>query len=151
MKTIGIGSDHAGYELKEYLKQKLIEQKVTVEDFGTFSYESTDYPDIIHPLARAVDQHRLEWGIIICGTGIGASMVANKYPGVRAALCWMPEIAVLARRHNNANVLALPGRFISKELAWEVVTLFFDTPFDGGRHERRVGKIPVNPEEKPAS
>ncbi len=151
METIGIGSDHAGYELKEYLKQKLIERGYSVEDFGTFSDESVDYPDIIHPLSGAVDQRLLDRGIIICGTGIGASMVANKYPGVRAALCWMPEVTVLARRHNNANVLALPGRFISHEDAWEEVRIFLETPFDGGRHERRVNKIPRNPDKKSPS
>jgi len=137
-----MGSDHAGYALKESLKQKLVAQGFSVEDFGTFSNESVDYPDVIHPLACAIDQQKLDWAIIICGTGIGASMVANKYPRVRAALCWMPEISVLARRHNNANVLALPGRFIGEETAWEVVSLFLNTPFDGGRHQRRVSKIP---------
>lgn len=141
MKTIAIGCDHAGYELKEYLKERLSSHGYLVEDFGTNSSESVDYPDIIHPLSAAVDQHLLEKAIIICGTGLGASMVANKYPGVRAALCWLPEIAMLARKHNNANVLALPGRFISPDAAWEVVEVFLSTPFEGGRHERRVNKI----------
>lgn len=141
MKALAIGCDHAGYDLKEYLKKKLQSFDYRVEDFGTYNDESVDYPDIIHPLASAVNQHINDIGIIICGTGIGASMVANKYPGVRAALCWKPEIAVLARKHNNANVLALPGRFISPEEAWEVVTIFLTTPFEGGRHERRVNKI----------
>ena len=141
MKTLAIGCDHAGYDLKEYLKEKLQSLDYLVDDFGTYSNESVDYPDIIHPLASAVNQHIKDIGIIICGTGIGASMVANKYPGVRAALCWKPEIAVLARKHNDANILALPGRFISHEEAWEVVKIFLTTPFEGGRHGRRVNKI----------
>jgi ribose 5-phosphate isomerase B len=141
MKTIAIGCDHAGYELKEHLKERLQSSGYHVEDLGTYSNESVDYPDIIHPLASAVNDHMLEKGIIICGTGIGASIVANKYPGVRAALCWMPEIAILARKHNDANVLALPGRFIDPDTAWEVVKVFLSTAFEGGRHERRVKKI----------
>lgn len=141
MQTLAIGCDHAGYDLKEYLKEKLQSLDYLVDDFGTYSNESVDYPDIIHPLASAVNQHIKDIGIIICGTGIGASMVANKYPGVRAALCWKPEIAVLARKHNDANILALPGRFISHEEAWEVVKIFLTTPFEGGRHGRRVNKI----------
>ena len=141
MKTIAIGCDHAGYELKEHLKEQPLSFGYHVKDFGTNSNESVDYPDIIHPLASAVNQHLLDTAVIICGTGLGASMVANKYPGVRAALCWMPEIAILARKHNNANVLALPGRFISPDAAWEVVKAFLSTPFEGGRHERRVNKI----------
>ncbi len=142
MKKLAFGCDHAGYELKEYLKNKVQSMDYQVEDFGTYSNESVDYPDFIHPLASAIDQQIIDLGIIICGTGLGASMVANKYPGIRAALCWKPEIAVLARKHNDANVLALPGRFISHEEAWEVVKIFLDTPFERGRHERRVNKIP---------
>lgn len=142
MKTLAIGCDHAGYELKEYLREKLLSLGYQVKDFGTYSPDSVDYPDIIHPLAKAIDQFLYETGIIICGTGVGASMVANKYRGVRAALCWMPEIAELARKHNDANVLALPGRFIHPDEAWEVVTVFLSTSFEGGRHERRVNKIP---------
>ncbi len=141
MKTIAIGCDHAGFELKEYLKERLLSHGYLVKDFGTNSIESVDYPDIIHPLAAAVDKHLFETAVVICGTGLGASMVANKYPGVRAALCWLPEIALLARKHNNANVLALPGRFISPDVAWKVVMAFLSTSFEGGRHERRVNKI----------
>ena len=141
MNELAIGCDHAGYDLKEYLKKRLQSLDYKVDDFGVYNTERVDYPDIIHPLASAINQHIKDIGIIICGTGIGASMVANKYPGVRAALCWKPEIAVLARKHNNANILALPGRFISHEEAWEVVTIFLITPFEGGRHERRVNKI----------
>lgn len=141
MKTIAIGCDHAGYELKEYLKERLLSHGYLVKDFGTDSREPVDYPDIIHPLASAVDKRLLDTAVIICGTGLGASIVANKYPGVRAALCWLPEIAILARKHNNANILSLPGRFISKEEAWEVVKVFLSTSFEGGRHERRVNKI----------
>ena len=141
MNELAIGCDHAGYDLKEYLKKRLQSLDYKVDDFGVYNTERVDYPDIIHPLASAINQHIKDIGIIICGTGIGASIVANKYPGVRAALCWKPEIAVLARKHNNANILALPGRFISHEEAWEVVTIFLITPFEGGRHERRVNKI----------
>ena len=141
MNELAIGCDHAGYDLKEYLKKRLQSLDYKVDDFGVYNTERVDYPDIIHPLASAINQHIRDIGIIICGTGIGASMVANKYPGVRAALCWKPEIAVLARKHNNANILALPVRFISHEEAWEVVTIFLITPFEGGRHERRVNKI----------
>ncbi len=141
MVTLAIGCDHAGYDLKQFIKARLHSLGYTVNDFGTFSNDSVDYPDIVHPLASAIDKQLIELGIIICGTGIGVSMVANKYPGIRAALCWMPEIALLARKHNDANVLALPGRFISNDIAWEVVTAFLDTPFEGGRHQRRVDKI----------
>jgi len=139
---IAIASDHAGYCMKESLKKKLMEWGFKVEDFGTTSEESVDYPDIIHPLARAVNDGTFSKAIILCGSGNGVSMVANKYPNVRAALCWMPEIVQLARQHNDANILALPARFISEESAEEFVQLFFNTGFEGGRHERRVKKIP---------
>jgi ribose 5-phosphate isomerase B len=140
-EIIAIGCDHAGYRLKEYLKNKISEWGFEIADFGTFSEESVDYPDMIHPLAKAVDSGGRKWGIILCGSGNGVSMVANKYPGVRAALCWNREIALLARQHNNANILALPARFISDEEAEQTVKAFLETPFEGGRHERRVKKI----------
>lgn len=139
---IAIASDHAGYCMKESVKKKLIEWGFKVEDFGTTSEESVDYPDMIHPLARAVNDGTFTKAIILCGSGNGVSMVANKYPNVRAALCWRPEIVQLARQHNDANILALPARFISEESAEEFVQLFLNTGFEGGRHERRVNKIP---------
>ncbi len=142
LEKIAIGCDHAGYCLKEYLKKVVSELGYETEDFGTMSQESVDYPDMIHPLAKAVDEGKFKAGIIICGSGNGVSMVANKYPHVRAALCWQPEIALLARQHNDANILALPARFISEPSAAECVKIFLNTGFEGGRHQRRVEKIP---------
>jgi ribose 5-phosphate isomerase B len=142
LKKIAIASDHAGYCLKEYLKTKLAEFGLQVTDFGTDSQESVDYPDMIHPLARAVNEGTFAMAVIICGSGNGVSMVANRYPNVRAALCWQPEIAALARQHNNANIIALPARFITNELAAECVKVFISTDFEGGRHQRRIDKIP---------
>lgn len=139
---IAIGCDHAGYPLKEFLKKMLEDKGYTLKDFGSFSEERVDYPDMIHPLARAVDHGTFSIGIIICGSGNGVSMVANKYPGVRAALCWNEEISSLARQHNDANILALPGRFVTPELAEKITTVFLETGFEGGRHEIRVKKIP---------
>ncbi|MDK2842755.1 MAG: ribose 5-phosphate isomerase [Bacteroidales bacterium] len=141
-RKIGIGSDHAGYELKEFIKHELITKGFEIEDFGCFSNESVDYPDIIHPLASAVDEGIISRAIIICGSGIGVSMVANKYNGVRAALCCDVERARLARQHNDANVLAMGARFTSQEQAMAMLNAFLETPFEGGRHERRVEKIP---------
>ena len=136
-----MASDHGGYEMKEYLKNKLVLTGHEIKDFGIFSKESVDYPDFIHPLAHAINEDEYEKGIIICGSGNGAQMTANKYPKVRAALCWNKELTKLAREHNNANVLSLPGRFISLELSWEMVKVFLTTDFEGGRHECRVEKI----------
>lgn len=138
---IPIACDHGGFEMKEYLVKHLTELGYRIEDLGTYSSESVDYPDFIHPLARAVNSGEHDLGIIICGSGNGAQMVANKYHKVRAALCWTVEIARLARQHNNANVLALPGRFVSFELAAQMAEVFLTTPFEGGRHETRVKKI----------
>ncbi len=137
-----IASDHAGYELKERLK-KFFESKYRWVDFGTFSTESVDYPDFIHPLAQEIENNPSKMGIIICGSGNGVAMTANKHPNVRAALCWRKEIAELARKHNNANVLSIPARFISEEEAFELVELFFMTNFEGGRHQTRVDKINI--------
>lgn len=139
---IAIGCDHAGFTLKEHLKSVIQAKGVVVEDFGCFSEERVDYPDMIHPLARAVDSGTIQTGIIICGSGNGVAMVANKYAGVRAALCWTEEISTLARQHNDANILALPGRFISWDLAEKITFIFLETGFEGGRHEIRVKKIP---------
>lgn len=142
MKRIGIVCDHAGYELKENLKKYLKEKGFQVEDFGTNSTESVDYPDFAHPLAESVEKGENEKGVTICGSGNGISMVANKYKGIRAALCWNIEISKLAREHNNANVCSLPARFISFEEAKDIIDAFLSTEFEGGRHKRRVNKIP---------
>ncbi len=138
---IGIGSDHAGYILKEFIKKQLVIKGFEVEDFGCYSEESIDYPDIIHPLALSVDKGLIPRAIIICGSGIGVSIVANKYNGVRAALCCDTERARLSRQHNDANVLALGARFTTQEQALEMLNVFLETEFEGGRHTRRVEKI----------
>jgi ribose 5-phosphate isomerase B len=140
---IAIGCDHAGFALKAYLLEKLSSSGYYFQDFGTFSEESVDYPDYIHPLAKAIDNGVFQRGIIICGSGNGVSIVANKYQYVRSAVCWNEEIARLARLHNNANIIALPARFVTPEEALNMVNVFFTTDFEGGRHERRVQKIPV--------
>lgn len=139
MKVL-IASDHAGFLLKEQIKANFSD-KFEFEDFGTFSEESVDYPDYIHPLAYKISADPEQFGIIVCGSGNGVSMTANKHPDVRAALCWEVEIAKLSRKHNNANILSLPARFISKETAFNILTVFFDTDFEGGRHTIRVEKI----------
>lgn len=140
-KIFAIGSDHAGYELKEFIKSKLIELDYQISDYGTFSENSMDYPDTAHPLAKDINDGKFEQGIIMCGSGNGVSMTVNKYPHVRAALSWIPEIAALGKQHNNANILALPARFIGKEIAWEIVKAYLNAEFEGGRHKRRVEKI----------
>jgi ribose 5-phosphate isomerase B len=141
---IAIASDHAGYGYKEFLKERLSVEGFVFNDFGTFSLESVDYPDFIHPLAKAIQDGKLSGGIIICGSGNGAAMVANRYPDVRAAICWNEEITKLARQHNNANVISIPARFVSEEEALTFSRIFFTTGFEGGRHERRVEKISRN-------
>lgn len=140
-KTLLIGSDHGGFPVKEYIVEKLRAEGYKVKDFGTNSEESVDYPDFIHPLAHGINTGQYEKGIVLCGSGNGAQMTANKYRNVRAAVAWENELAKLAREHNDANVLSLPGRFVSKESAWEMVKIFLDTDFEGGRHARRVEKI----------
>ena len=140
-RIIPIASDHGGFQMKQYLIEKLNEAGYEVVDFGCFSESSVDYPDMIHPLAHAIEVGQFPLGIILCGSGNGAQMTTNKHPHVRAALCWNVELAKLARQHNDANILSLPGRFIPFELAWEMVQVFLNTPFEGGRHERRVQKI----------
>lgn len=142
-KPIGIASDHAGYELKQYVRQYLDEHGIAYTDYGTHSTDSCDYPDFAHALGSAVDKGEVELGIAVCGSGEGISMALNKHPKVRAALCWIPEIATLARQHNNANVLTMPGRFISTAEARDIMDAFLETPFEGGRHERRIAKIPL--------
>ena len=138
---IPIDGDHAGYQMKMFIIKKLREDGHQVMDYGTDNPESVDYPDLIHPLAKDMNQGKYKHGIIICGSGNGAQMVANKYPNVRAALCWNEDITRLAREHNDANVLSLPGRFLDFEFAYKLVKIFLSTPFEGGRHERRVRKI----------
>lgn len=140
-KILGMASDHAGYEMKEALKPMLTEMGWEIKDFGTHSTESMDYPDTAHPLGYAVENGEVECGIAICGSGNGISMTLNKHQGIRAALCWNPELGALAKQHNNANVLSLPGRFISLETAKEIVKAYLAADFEGGRHQRRVEKI----------
>ena len=139
---IAICSDHAGFELKQkiigYLKAKNVDE---IEDFGAFSTESCDYPDYAHPMAEAVENGAFDFGISICGSGNGINMTVNKHQGIRAALCWRPEIVALARQHNNANVISLPARFISEKEAIIMLDIFFSTDFEGGRHQKRIDKI----------
>lgn len=138
---IAIGSDHAGFRLKEAVRKHLLDQGHTVDDKGTYSDASTDYPGYAHAVARDVADKQAELGIVICGSGNGVNMAANKHAGIRSALAWNVEIAELARQHNNANVLALPARFIEEKLALAVVDAFLATGFGGGRHQRRVDAI----------
>ncbi len=140
---LALASDHAGYELKLQLIDYLKEKGYEIKDFGCYSSESSDYPDYAHPMAEAVENGEFDFGISLCGSGNGINMTANKHQGIRSALCWMPELAELARRHNNANVCALPARFISLYLAKEIVDIFLNTDFDGGRHLRRINKMPL--------
>ena len=143
MKTIGLCSYHAGFELKEYVRGWLEARGWPYKDYGTYSTESCDYPDFAHQLAQAVEAGECYPGIAICGSGNGINMTLNKHQGIRAALCWTAEIAHLARQHNDANVLVMPGRFIGTEEADMIMTEFFNTSFEGGRHQRRIDKIPV--------
>ena len=138
---IAIGCDHAGYEYKEAIKAHLQNAGYEVRDHGTHSSDSVDYPDFVHPLAQSVNDGTISLGILICGSGNGVCMTANKYPNVRAALAWEDDLSRLARTHNNANVLCLPQRFVTQESALSMVDLFVKTEFEGGRHERRVNKI----------
>lgn len=139
--TLAIGSDHAGFELKEFLRAWLNKNGYTVKDFGAFNSESSDYPDFSHPVASAVEKKEYDLGILICGSGNGVAITANKHQGIRAAICWKEELAETARGHNDANILCLPARHISQELAIKITEKFLVSPFEGGRHARRVGKI----------
>ena len=143
MKVIGLASDHAGFELKQHVKQWLENKGWEYKDFGTYTPDSCDYPDYAHPLAVAVEKGECCSGIAICGSGEGIGMTLNKHQGIRAALCWMPEIAHMSRLHNDANVLVMPGRFIDADMADKIMNEFFNTPFEGGRHQRRIDKIPM--------
>lgn len=139
---IAMGADHAGYHLKEKLKSYLISKGYDVTDYGTNSDQSTDYADFAHPVAETITSGGHDFGLVMCGSGNGVNMTVNKHPAIRSALCWTPELARLARAHNDANVLALPARFISEETALEIVHVFLSTDFDGGRHSQRIAKIP---------
>ena len=140
---IGLASDHAGYPLKEYVKTYLDSRGIDWKDYGTYSEESCDYPDFGHALAKGIEAGECEQGIAVCGSGEGISITLNKHQGIRAAFCWIPEIAHLARQHNDANVLVMPGRFITNEEADAIMDEYLSTSFEGGRHARRVAKIPV--------
>lgn len=141
---IAFASDHAGYRLKLVLEEYLRERGYEYNDFGCYGTDSCDYPDYAHPAAIAVESGECEWGIAMCGSGNGIQMTLNKHQGIRAALCWLPELAALARQHNNANVLVLPARFITEDQAKTIVDAWLDTEFEGGRHQRRIDKIPVD-------
>lgn len=140
-KILPIACDHGAFEMKEFLLEKLKSHGYQVNDMGTFSTASVDYPDFIHPLAKAVHEGEYELGIIMCGSGNGAQITANKYANVRAGLCWTVEQAQLTRMHNNANIISIPGRFVEFDTAWEILQAFLQTDFEGGRHIQRVEKI----------
>lgn len=141
MSTIAIGSDHAGFEQKEALKKWLESNGYAVKDFGTYSLDSVDYPDFAHPVADAVEKNEAHTGVLLCGSANGVAMTANKHMGIRAALCWTEEVAEITRKHNNANIVCIPARFVSKEGAIKILNAFLTTTFEAGRHTRRVDKI----------
>jgi ribose 5-phosphate isomerase B len=143
IKKIAIASDHAGFFLKEKIQEYLRNEKVEVKDFGTFSEDAVDYPDYAHPLANAVAEGDFELGISICATGNGINMTVNKHQGIRGALCWNEEMSRLARAHNDANICAIPGRYVSESEAILIVKTFLSTSFDDGRHKKRIEKIPI--------
>ena len=138
---ISIGNDHAGVEYKNYIKEYLIAKDIEVNNYGTDSMDSVDYPDFAHPVSNDVNEKKSDLGILICGSGNGVCMTANKYKNVRAALCWNKELALLSKSHNNANIVCIPARFIEKEEALDIIKTFISEEFEGGRHERRVNKI----------
>ena len=140
-KPIAVGCDHAGFEYKELLISFLEKQKLEVKDFGAFSKDSVDYPDFAHPVALAVEKGEAAFGLLLCGSGEGVCITANKHQGIRAALCWQPELAELSRKHNNANILCIPARFVESTVAEEMLETFINTDFEAGRHELRVEKI----------
>ena len=140
---IAVACDHAGYETKEFLKKFLLEKGYEIKDFGTYSDKSVDYPDFAHPMAAVVNSGEFPLGLSLCGSGNGINITVNKHQAIRSALCWNPEIAELARLHNNANICAIPARFVSKEEAKEILAIFLKTDFDGGRHLTRINKIPL--------
>ena len=136
---VAIGSDHAGFEYKEAIAKWL--NSDLLKNFGTYSAESADYPDFAHPVASAVENGEFDYGILVCGSANGVAITANKHQGIRAAICWNEELAALSRQHNNANIVCIPERFVSYEVAQKIVETFFSTPFEGGRHANRVNKI----------
>jgi len=140
---ISIGNDHAGTEYKQAIVKHLESKGVKVHNYGTNSNDSVDYPDFVHPVAHDVEENKVDFGILICGSGNGVSMTANKHQGVRAALCWTKEIAALARQHNNANIISIPARYTAMQQAIEMVDTFLETFFEGGRHQNRIDKIPI--------
>lgn len=148
-QTIGLASDHAGFELKQYVKRWLEEHHMPFHDYGTHSADSCDYSDYGHALATGIENGECFPGIAICSSGEGINMTLNKHQSIRAALCWTPEIAHLARLHNDANVLVMPGRFIDHSTAASILEEFFQTEFEGGRHQRRINKIPLTPTQTP--
>lgn len=141
MKKIAIGSDHAGFELKGIIIEYLSAKGFSMNDKGCYSLESVDYPDFAHPTANALENKEADFGILICGSANGVAMTANKHQGIRAAIAWLPEIAALAKQHNDANILCLPARFVSVALAKEIVDSYIETTFEGGRHAKRVDKM----------
>ncbi len=141
---VAICSDHAGFELKEAVCDWLTEQNIPFVNFGTYSPDSCDYADFAHPLAEAIENEECRCGIAICGSGEGVSMTVNKHQDIRGALCWCADIARLSRQHNDANVCCLPARFVSRDQAIDIIRIFFDTAFEGGRHQKRIEKIPVS-------
>lgn len=141
MKKIAIGSDHAGFDYKELLKSWLTSHGYEIKDFGAYSTESADYPDFAHPVALAVENKEFEFGVLLCGSANGVAITANKHQGIRAGLCWNEEVASLVRQHNNANIVCIPARFVSEEEAKKILERFLSTPFEGGRHQKRVDKI----------
>jgi ribose 5-phosphate isomerase B len=143
LEKIIIASDHAGFRLKEKLVRWLIKNRYEIRDLGCFSEDSVDYPDYAHPLADAVEKGEFDYGITICGSGNGISMASNKHQKIRSAVCWNEEIGRLARAHNDANICALPGRFLTEAEAIAIIKIFLSTPFEAGRHKRRIEKIPV--------
>ena len=138
---LAIGNDHAGSDLKKKIVNLLEDQNIEVMNYGTDQNKSVDYPDFAHPVGKSIQENKVDLAIVICGSGNGVNMVVNKYAKVRSALCWNTELAALARSHNNANILAIPARFVSEEVAIEMVNIFLTTPFEGGRHQNRVEKI----------
>jgi ribose 5-phosphate isomerase B len=138
---IAIGCDHAGYELKDFVKKQLLGGGHIVEDLGTNGSDSVDYPDFGHAVCNGVESAKADFGILICGTANGMAMTANKHKGIRCGLCWLPEIGALTKQHNNANVIALPARFISNEMGWDIIQAYMKADYEGGRHQRRVDKI----------
>ena len=142
--TISIGNDHAGPDYKQAIIKHLKYKGISVINYGTDGFESVDYPDFVHPVAKDVNENKVDFGILICGSANGVAMTANKYPNVRAGICWMSEITVLTRQHNNANILCIPARYTAIPQAIKMVDTFLETKFEGGRHQNRVSKIPIS-------